>query len=39
MVELNEYNREEKPNWCPGCGNFGIIAAVKKTLAELNLAQ
>ncbi len=37
MVELNEYNREEKPNWCPGCGNYGIITAVKKTLAELNL--
>ncbi len=36
MVELNKYNRKEKPNWCPGCGNYGIIAAVKKTLAELN---
>ena len=35
MVELKEYNREEKPNWCPGCGNYGIITAVKKTLAEL----
>ena len=25
------------PAWCPGCGNFGILAAVKKTLVELNL--
>jgi 2-oxoglutarate ferredoxin oxidoreductase subunit beta len=24
--------------WCPGCPNFGILAAVKKSLAELNLA-
>jgi 2-oxoglutarate ferredoxin oxidoreductase subunit beta len=24
--------------WCPGCPNFGILAAVKKSLAELDLA-
>lgn len=22
--------------WCPGCGNFGILNLLKKTLAELN---
>ena len=27
-----------KPAWCPGCGNFGILNAVKKALVELNLA-
>jgi 2-oxoglutarate ferredoxin oxidoreductase subunit beta len=26
-----------KPAWCPGCGNFGILRAVNKALAELNL--
>jgi 2-oxoglutarate/2-oxoacid ferredoxin oxidoreductase subunit beta len=36
-LKLKDYNRTELPNWCPGCGNFGIITAVKKTLAELNL--
>jgi 2-oxoglutarate ferredoxin oxidoreductase subunit beta len=25
------------PAWCPGCGNFGVLAAVKKALVELNL--
>ena len=25
------------PAWCPGCGNFGILSAVKKALVELNL--
>lgn len=25
------------PSWCPGCGNFGILAAVKKAFVELNL--
>ncbi len=24
--------------WCPGCGNFGILGAVKQALAELGLA-
>jgi 2-oxoglutarate ferredoxin oxidoreductase subunit beta len=23
--------------WCPGCGNFGILEAVKRALVELNL--
>ncbi len=23
--------------WCPGCGNFGILTAVKKALVELNI--
>jgi 2-oxoglutarate/2-oxoacid ferredoxin oxidoreductase subunit beta len=36
MVELKDFNRQESPNWCPGCGNFGIIVAVKNTLTELN---
>ncbi len=26
------------PTWCPGCGNFGILAAIKKSLDELGLA-
>lgn len=26
-----------KPAWCPGCGNFGILRAVNKALAELNI--
>jgi 2-oxoglutarate ferredoxin oxidoreductase subunit beta len=25
------------PAWCPGCGNFGILTALKKALVELNL--
>jgi 2-oxoglutarate ferredoxin oxidoreductase subunit beta len=26
-----------KPAWCPGCGNFGILSALKKALVELNI--
>lgn len=27
----------QKPSWCPGCGNFGIMTAWKKVMVELGL--
>ncbi len=30
---------KEKPNWCVGCGNFGILTALKTALLELNITQ
>ena len=35
-VKMEDYNGLT-PAWCPGCGNFGILSAVKKALVELNL--
>jgi len=26
-----------KPTWCPGCGNWGIIASIKTALGQLDL--
>jgi 2-oxoglutarate/2-oxoacid ferredoxin oxidoreductase subunit beta len=37
MVTLQDYESKVPNAWCPGCGNFGILRAVKKALAELNL--
>ena len=37
MLDLRLYQSPEKPTWCPGCGDFGILAAVKKALAELEI--
>ena len=34
MVALDDY-RGGKTAWCPGCGNFGILLAVKKALVKL----
>ena len=25
------------PDWCPGCGDFGVLTALKQALVELNL--
>lgn len=35
MVTVAEY-QSINPAWCPGCGDFGILAAVKKALAQLD---
>jgi len=36
MVTLKDYEGGETA-WCPGCGNFGILAAVKRALVKLSL--
>ena len=25
------------PDWCPGCGDFGVLTSVQKAVAELGL--
>lgn len=36
MVTLKDYDGGETA-WCPGCGNFQILSAVKQALVKLNL--
>lgn len=36
MVTVKDYEDGETA-WCPGCGNFGILQAMKNALVELNL--
>ena len=36
MVTLEEYGNFETA-WCPGCGNFPILEAVKQALVDLGL--
>ncbi len=35
-VELKQYEGI-KPDWCPGCGDFAVLNALKKALVNLNL--
>jgi 2-oxoglutarate ferredoxin oxidoreductase subunit beta len=37
MINSNQYNTTCPPTWCPGCGNFGVFAALKQALVKLNL--
>lgn len=37
MSDIKLFNNEEKPTWCPACGDFGVLAALKQALAGLDL--
>lgn len=36
MVDIKDYEGKAS-TWCPGCGNFGILRAVKRALVELDI--
>ena len=37
MVELKDFQTVARPDWCPGCGDFGIQVAVKQALTNLQI--
>ena len=37
-VTLKDYASPVKPTWCPGCGDYGLLAAVKQALVQVGLA-
>jgi 2-oxoglutarate ferredoxin oxidoreductase subunit beta len=36
-LSAKDFKADLKPVWCPGCGDFGVLAAVYQALAKLNL--
>jgi 2-oxoglutarate ferredoxin oxidoreductase subunit beta len=38
MVTRKDFDSPEAPTWCTGCGNHGILNAIKMALAEQNIA-
>src|SRR3989339_1033603 len=36
-MNLKDLETKDRSNWCPGCGNFGIQAAMKQAIVNLNL--
>lgn len=36
-MNASQYDTKITPTFCPGCGNLGIMQALKQALAELNL--
>ena len=37
-ITVKDFDSWVKPSWCPGCGDYGIFAALKHSLAELGVA-
>ncbi|MBU3915973.1 2-oxoacid:ferredoxin oxidoreductase subunit beta [bacterium] len=35
MVTINDYDNTYENKWCPGCGNFGVLDAMKDALVSL----
>ena len=38
MATANEYRNDIRPNWCPGCGHYGVQAAIADAVAALDIA-
>jgi 2-oxoglutarate ferredoxin oxidoreductase subunit beta len=38
MVARKDFDSPVPPTWCEGCGNFGILNAIKMALAEQDIA-
>jgi Thiamine pyrophosphate enzyme, C-terminal TPP binding domain/Pyruvate ferredoxin oxidoreductase beta subunit C terminal len=36
-VAMADLKGKVDPDWCPGCGDFGVLAAVQKALVELQI--
>ena len=37
MVSIKDYESSYANQWCPGCGNFGILSAMKDALVNLGI--
>ena len=36
-LTIKDFKGKAEPDWCPGCGDFGVLAALKQALAELGI--
>jgi len=39
MVELKDLSTPVENTWCPGCGNFGLLMAIKRAIVQLGLEK
>lgn len=37
MATFKEFRNDVKPNWCPGCGDFSVQAAIQRAAASAGL--
>ena len=38
-ISMADFKGRVDPDWCPGCGDFGVLAAVQKALVELQIPK
>jgi len=37
-LTVKDFKGKAEPDWCPGCGDFGVLSALKQALVELKIA-
>lgn len=37
MATFKDFRNKVKPNWCPGCGDFSVLAAMQRAFANIGL--
>ena len=37
QLTMADFKGRVDPDWCPGCGDFGVLAAIQKALLELHI--
>jgi 2-oxoglutarate ferredoxin oxidoreductase subunit beta len=38
-LTLKDYKSEIPPDWCPGCGDFGVLNALQRACADMGIAS
>ncbi len=36
-LQAKDFKGQVDPDWCPGCGDFGVLKGLQKACAELGL--
>ena len=39
QIVMADFKGKVDPDWCPGCGDYGVLAAVQKALVELQIPK
>ena len=39
QLTMADFKGRVDPDWCPGCGDFGVLAAIQKALLELHISN
>jgi 2-oxoglutarate ferredoxin oxidoreductase subunit beta len=37
-ITVKDYKGEVHPDWCPGCGDFGVLNVLQRALVNMNIA-
>ena len=37
-LTASDFKGKVDPDWCPGCGDFGVLSSLQKVLAEMNVS-